>query len=112
MLGIGLSIDDFGTGYSSMGQLQKIPFVELKIDRSFVVGAGENASTRSILESSTTLAKQLQITSVAEGVETREDWDRIADLGIDIVQGYFVSKPLPAADFGPWVMQWAGIKDD
>ncbi|MCG8610968.1 MAG: EAL domain-containing response regulator [Pseudomonadales bacterium] len=112
ILGICLSIDDFGTGYSSMSQLQHIPFSELKIDRSFVYGAGENDSTRRILESSASLAQQLAIASVAEGVETREDWDRVSALGIDLVQGYFISKPLPPEDFSTWLREWNGLTEN
>ena len=83
-----LSIDDFGTGYSSMEQLQRIPFSELKIDRGFVRGASEDASARAILESSVSLAKKLDMNVVAEGVETEEYRNLVAELGCDQVQGY------------------------
>ena len=87
-----LSIDDFGTGYSSMEQLQRIPFSEFKIDRAFVHGAARESSARAILESSVLLAKKLDMKVVAEGVEDQEDWDLVAELGCDQVQGYFVSR--------------------
>ena len=90
-----LSIDDFGTGYSSMEQLQRIPFSEFKIDRAFVHGAAREASMRAILESSVLLAKKLDMKVVAEGVEDEEDWDLVAEVGCDQVQGYYVSRPLP-----------------
>ena len=101
-----LSIDDFGTGYSSMEQLQRIPFAELKIDRAFVHGAAREASARAILESSVLLAKKLDMKVVAEGVENQEDWDLVAEVGCDQVQGYFVSRPLPFAHLVKWLDDW------
>jgi len=91
-----LSIDDFGTGYSSMEKLQRIPFSELKIDRAFVRGASDDASARAILESSVLLARKLNMKIVAEGVETEADWNLVAELGCDQVQGYYIAKPMPA----------------
>ncbi len=98
-----LSIDDFGTGYSSMEQLQRIPFSEFKIDRAFVHGASREASARAILESSVLLAKKLDMTVVAEGVEDQRDWDVVAELGCDQVQGYIVSRPLPFTHLVKWL---------
>jgi EAL domain-containing protein (putative c-di-GMP-specific phosphodiesterase class I)/CheY-like chemotaxis protein len=100
--GIGLSIDDFGTGHSSMEQLKRIPFTELKIDRAFVNGAMHDKAARAILEFSVTLAKKLGMTIVAEGVETQEDWDLVAALECDLVQGYFIAKPMPGNEIKPW----------
>jgi EAL domain-containing protein (putative c-di-GMP-specific phosphodiesterase class I) len=105
--GFGLSIDDFGTGFSSMEQLRQIPFTELKIDRSFVHQSSENQASRAILESSISLAKRLNISSIAEGVETEEDWDLIASLGCDNVQGYYVAKPMPTSEFITWSKEYA-----
>jgi EAL domain-containing protein (putative c-di-GMP-specific phosphodiesterase class I)/signal transduction histidine kinase/HPt (histidine-containing phosphotransfer) domain-containing protein/chemotaxis response regulator CheB len=101
-----LSIDDFGTGYSSMEQLQRIPFSELKIDRAFVRGASEDTSARAILESSVLLAKKLDMKIVAEGVETEEDWNLVAELGCDQVQGYYIAKPMPADQLCEWLGDW------
>jgi len=98
-----LSIDDFGTGYSSMEQLQRIPFAEFKIDRAFVHGAARETSARAILESSVLLAKKLDMKVVAEGVEDQEDWDLVAEVGCDQVQGYFVSRPLPFRQLVKWL---------
>jgi len=98
-----LSIDDFGTGYSSMEQLQRIPFAEFKIDRAFVHGAAGEASARAILESSVLLAKKLDMKVVAEGVEDQQDWDLVAEVGCDQVQGYFVSRPLPFRHLVKWL---------
>ena len=98
-----LSIDDFGTGYSSMEQLQRIPFSEFKIDRAFVHGASRDASALAILESSVLLAKKLSMKVVAEGVEDQQDWDLVASMGCDQVQGYFVSRPLPFVQLLKWL---------
>jgi len=104
--GLELSIDDFGTGHSSMEQLKRISFTELKIDRAFVNGATHDKTARSILESSVTLAKALGMTTVAEGVEDQEDWDIVASLGVDLIQGYFVCRPLPGPDLQDWLSEW------
>jgi EAL domain-containing protein (putative c-di-GMP-specific phosphodiesterase class I)/signal transduction histidine kinase/DNA-binding NarL/FixJ family response regulator len=101
-----LSIDDFGTGYSSMEQLQRIPFTELKIDRAFVRGASEDTSARAILESNVLLAKKLNMKIVAEGVETQEDWDLVAELGCDQVQGYYIARPMSIKKLCNWLKQW------
>jgi len=109
MKGFALSIDDFGTGYSSMEQLRRVPFAELKIDRAFVNGAAQNVKARAILQSSATLGKNLGLSVVAEGAETQEDWDLLAELGLDVVQGYFVSRPMPVEAVTAWSRKWAGI---
>lgn len=103
---VGLSIDDFGTGYSSLTQLKNIPFDELKLDRSFVQDAGRDPSARAILASSVDLAKKLDMSVVAEGVETREDWDLVAALGCDAAQGYFIAKPMQGPDVPTWLETW------
>ena len=106
-----LSIDDFGTGYSSMEQLQRIPFSEFKIDRAFVHGANRDASALAILESSVLLAKKLDMKVVAEGVEDQRDWDLVARLGCDQVQGYFVSRPLPFSALLKWLQDPESTKN-
>jgi len=103
---IKLSIDDFGTGYSSLEQLQRTPFSELKLDKYFVSKAPHDSSAKAILESSVQLARKLNLEIVAEGVETQEEWDLIQNLDCDRIQGYFVSKPIPADNFIPWIQQW------
>ncbi|WP_297447856.1 EAL domain-containing response regulator [Ferrovum sp.] len=94
MHGFGLSIDDFGTGYSSMQQLMRIAFSELKIDQSFVRDIAHNEAMRIMVESSIGLARKLKVKSVAEGVETQQDWDALKSLKCDIAQGYFIAKPM------------------
>jgi EAL domain-containing protein (putative c-di-GMP-specific phosphodiesterase class I)/CheY-like chemotaxis protein len=106
MKGFGLSIDDYGTGYSSMQQLSRIPFTELKIDQSFVFSAVEKESSRVILASSLDMAKKLKLKVVAEGVETRAHWNLLQGLGCDIAQGYFIAKPMEAAAFQDWALNW------
>lgn len=106
MKGFGLSIDDFGTGYSSMQQLTRIPYTELKIDKSFVTRAALKESTRAILESSLEMARKLKIKSVAEGVETQEDWNYLRELGCTLAQGYFISPPIPGDKFLDWCKEW------
>lgn len=100
-----LSIDDFGTGYASMEHLKRMPFGELKIDRAFVNGAHSDGTARAILESSIYLAKQLAMTTVAEGVETKEDWDLVEALGCDLVQGYYIAAPMDSDSFDSWLEQ-------
>jgi EAL domain-containing protein (putative c-di-GMP-specific phosphodiesterase class I)/FixJ family two-component response regulator len=106
MKGFGLSIDDFGTGYSSMQQLTRVPYTELKIDQSFVMGAASQARLRIMLESSMDIANRLGLTVVAEGVETREDWDLLQKIGCHKAQGYFIAKPMPADQFLEWAETW------
>lgn len=106
MKGFGLSIDDYGTGYSSMQQLTRIAFTELKIDQSFVLNASKQNSARVILESSLDMATRLNITSVAEGVETQADFDLLCQLGCDMAQGYFIGRPMEYASLLGWVRNW------
>ena len=103
---IGLSIDDFGTGHSSLAQLRDIPFDELKVDRGFVHGASRDASLRAIFEASLGMARQLGMKTVAEGVEDRDDWDFLRAAGCDLAQGYFIARPMPAADLPGWMADW------
>jgi EAL domain-containing protein (putative c-di-GMP-specific phosphodiesterase class I)/FixJ family two-component response regulator len=101
--GFGLSIDDYGTGFSSMQQLARIPFTELKIDRSFVHGAHQRKHSRVILQSALDMAQRLELVTVAEGVETLEDWRLLQEFGCSIGQGYLIAKPMPAAGLTPWL---------
>ena len=103
---IGLSIDDFGTGHSSLAQLRDIPFDELKVDRGFVHGTCRDSSIRAIFEASLGMAQQLGMKTVAEGVEDRDDWDYLRACGCDTAQGYFIAKPMPAADLTSWMNTW------
>jgi diguanylate cyclase (GGDEF)-like protein len=97
-LGIRIAMDDFGTGYSSLSYLQCFPFDKIKIDRSFVRGVATDAGSLNIVRAIAALASGLGMTATAEGVETREQLDRIAAEGCTEMQGYLFSRPLPAAE--------------
>jgi EAL domain-containing protein (putative c-di-GMP-specific phosphodiesterase class I) len=95
-LGVMLSIDDFGTGYSSLSHLHRLPFDTLKIDRSFVYSVGEKGENSEILQTIISLAKNLKMRVIAEGIETENQLALLQNLGCDYGQGYLMSKPLPA----------------
>lgn len=100
--GFGFSIDDYGTGFSSMQQLARIPFTELKVDRSFVHGARQSPTQQVIVRSALDLAHRLGLKTVAEGIETLEDWRLLQEYGCDIGQGYLIGKPMSGADMPGW----------
>lgn len=104
----GLAIDDYGTGQSSLKRLKHLPFTEIKIDKSFVQGAAHDEDLRCILESSISLGQRLRLEVVAEGVETRADWDVLTDLGCDMAQGFLAARPLPARELPFWIENWTG----
>jgi diguanylate cyclase len=92
--GIRISIDDFGVGYSSMSQLLQLPIDELKIDKSFVLALEEDDRARAIISSTVELARALKLVVVAEGAEKTGNLNSLAYLGVDIVQGFFIARPL------------------
>jgi diguanylate cyclase (GGDEF)-like protein len=97
-LGVQLSIDDFGTGYSSLSYLHRLPFDTLKVDRSFVYPVGENGENSEILQTIVSLAKNLKMRVIAEGIETESQLQLLQNLGCDYGQGYLFSKPLPQGE--------------
>jgi len=97
-LGVAIAMDDFGTGYSSLTYLQSFPFDKIKIDRSFIRNITQNASSLNIVRAVAALANGMGMTATAEGVETREQLDRIASEGCTEMQGFLFCKPLPAAE--------------
>lgn len=101
-----LSIDDFGTGHSSLKQLRDVPFDELKIDRSFVHGAHADSSVSAITQACLDMARELRMKSVAEGVEDEADWHYLRGRGCTLAQGYFIGRPMPAADLPQWLRDW------
>ena len=104
-LGLALSVDDFGTGYSSLARLRTLPVHEVKIDRSFVSGLPDGPGDLAIVRAVISLARDLGISVVAEGVENQESWDRLAELECELVQGYFLARPMPAKAMGVWLSQ-------
>jgi len=109
---ISLSIDDFGTGHSNLAQLRDLPFDELKLDRSYVQASGDNGRGHAILESSIEIANKLNLCTVAEGVETLEEWRLIEAMGCDQIQGYLVARPMPAEKIPEWVSQWPDLCEE
>jgi diguanylate cyclase (GGDEF)-like protein len=107
-LGAGVSIDDFGSGNASIAYLAKLPVGELKIDRSFVTPMCESPRDEAIVRTTIDLARHLDLHVVAEGIETPEVCERLAEMGCDIGQGYLISRPAPAAELTPWLIGHAG----
>ena len=101
-MGVRLSIDDFGTGYSSLAYLKRLPVDEIKIDRSFVHRTWtSDEDDATIVRSTIDLGRNLGLEVVAEGVESGPIWDRLAELGCNVAQGYYLSRPLPADELTP-----------
>jgi diguanylate cyclase (GGDEF)-like protein len=101
-MGVALSIDDFGTGYSSLEYLKKLPVNAVKIDKSFVIHLTKDDNDAQIVRSIIDLAHNLRLKVVAEGVESREIWDRLVALKCDEAQGYYMSRPLPTPEMTKW----------
>jgi diguanylate cyclase (GGDEF)-like protein/PAS domain S-box-containing protein len=101
--GIDTSIDDFGTGYSSLGYLQKLPVDEVKIDKSFVLEMATNRDHATIVRAIVDLGQKFDLRVVAEGVDNRRTLDMLTEMGCDLAQGFFLSRPLPAADLLAWL---------
>ncbi|HZQ35198.1 MAG TPA: EAL domain-containing protein, partial [Dehalococcoidia bacterium] len=101
--GVRIAIDDFGTGYSSLAYLRRLPVDEIKIDKSFVLDMATNENDAVIVRSAIELAHALGLQVVAEGVEDAETWQRLAQLGCDAGQAYFVARPMPAEQMGRWL---------
>jgi diguanylate cyclase (GGDEF)-like protein len=98
-LGIGIAIDDFGTGYSSLATLQRFPLSTIKIDRSLVAGLCAGAENMEFAESVIAMGKNLSLTVVAQGVETRAQADFLRDHACDEIQGFYLNRPLPPDEF-------------
>jgi diguanylate cyclase (GGDEF)-like protein len=101
--GVQISVDDFGTGFSSLTYLRDLPIDELKIDRSFISPAAPDDRTTALVTSTIALAHNLGLRMVAEGVETDVDYTELTRLGCDQAQGYFMSRPVPAAELDLWL---------
>jgi len=104
-MGVRLSVDDFGTGYSSLAYLKRFPVNEIKIDKSFVIDMLNDASDAVIVRSTIDLAHNMGMKVVAEGIESQDAWDKLAELGCNLGQGYHMCRPCPVADFEKWVYE-------
>ena len=102
-LGVRLSLDDFGTGHSSLSYLKRLPLDEVKIDRSFVMGMIEDDNDAAIVRTTIDLARNLGLEVVAEGVESQQILNDLSALSCDVAQGFFLSRPLPAAELDGWL---------
>ena len=102
-MGVGLSVDDFGTGFSSLTYLQRLPVDEVKIDKSFVFDMNNSDNDATIVESIIDLGHNLGLRVVAEGVEHNDIYQKLDDLKCDLIQGFLISKPVPASEFNKWL---------
>jgi diguanylate cyclase (GGDEF)-like protein len=105
-LGVRLSVDDFGTGHSSLGRLADLPVQEMKIDKGFVRDLTTNRSRQAVTDASLHLGHALGLHVVAEGAETKAEFEHLRRLGCDSVQGYYICRPLPASQFLTWLDTW------
>ena len=101
--GVTISVDDFGTGYSSLAYLRDLPIDELKLDQSFIAAMGADLRANALVSSTITLAHSLGLRMVAEGVDTEAALSELARYGCDEVQGYYISRPIPANDLNTWL---------
>ncbi|MEJ2129379.1 MAG: EAL domain-containing protein [Woeseiaceae bacterium] len=102
-LGVGIHIDDFGTGYSSLSYLAELPVATLKIDRAFIAKLVDSESNTRVVQAIIALGKAMDLGIVAEGVESDQQYALVRKLGCDIVQGFFIARPMPADRFRRWV---------
>jgi diguanylate cyclase (GGDEF)-like protein len=102
--GVGLALDDFGTGYSSLTHLRRLPIDEIKIDRSFIRDIETDPDDAVIVQSTIDLAHSLNLTVVAEGVETELVWNKLRDFGCDQAQGFYLARPMPAQALTGWLL--------
>jgi EAL domain-containing protein (putative c-di-GMP-specific phosphodiesterase class I) len=100
--GFGLSLDDYGAGHASMLHLTRLPFSELKLDRQLVHGAWRRPHLWPLLRNTIASARAIGVTTVAEGIETEQDWRLMRELGCDMAQGYLIARPMPAAALLAW----------
>jgi len=107
-LGLRIAMDDFGTGYSSLSYLHRFPFDKIKIDQSFVRELGVSRHCSAIIQAVTSLGRSLGITTVAEGVETAEQFDLLRQAGCDEAQGYLFAQPMPAGELQAFLGRKAG----
>ncbi|MNJ28261.1 Cyclic di-GMP phosphodiesterase Gmr [compost metagenome] len=109
-MGITISMDDFGTGYSSLSQLQRLPIHEIKLDRSFIQGLAHDTKKSAIVRAVIELAHHMELSIVAEGIESEEELHYLRSLNCDQFQGYLFSKPLREKEFTIFVKHWDGSR--
>ena len=102
-MGLRLSVDDFGIGYSSLAYLKKLPVSELKIDMSFIRNMDNDKDDETIVRSTVDLGHNMGLKVVAEGVETEAIWNMLREMGCDVAQGYYLSRPLAADALAQWI---------
>jgi EAL domain-containing protein (putative c-di-GMP-specific phosphodiesterase class I) len=98
-LGVGVSIDDFGVGYSSLSYLRDLPVQRFKIDRSFLANVPHDAGSSRLVSAMISMARSLEVGLVAEGVETQEQLDFLAQQQCEVAQGFLLGRPVPAPEF-------------
>jgi EAL domain-containing protein (putative c-di-GMP-specific phosphodiesterase class I) len=102
-MGVRIAVDDFGKGYSSLCYLRELPIDELKLDKSFIHSMTDNARATALVVSTIDLAHNLGLEMTAEGVESSAAFESLSDYGCDVAQGYFMSRPVPAAELDQWI---------
>jgi len=105
--GFGLSLDDFGTGHSSLVQLYRMPFSEMKIDKSFIMEVDQDEEARTIVRAISDLAHNLGLSLCAEGVESLSALDFMHSVNCETAQGYYMSRPIPGEEFAQWQSDWS-----
>src|SRR5665811_1978010 len=109
--GVQISVDDYGTGYSSLSYLRDLPIDELKLDRSFIFPMADDARAAALVASTISLAHSLGLRIVAEGVETEVAYTELTRLGCDQAQGYYMSRPVPAATLDHWLRSRRAVNE-
>jgi EAL domain-containing protein (putative c-di-GMP-specific phosphodiesterase class I) len=107
--GMRLAIDDFGTGYSSLKALRQLPFSEIKIDQSFVADMTTSNDSRAIVKAIVDLARNMEMTTVAEGVDSEETAQMLEEMNVDAFQGFLIARAMPVENVPAWLTAWAGM---
>lgn len=102
-MGMSFSLDDFGTGYSSLGYIKRLPISRIKLDKSFVTDLPGNSEDEAVARATLSIAKDLGMKTVAEGVETTTQRDYLVSSGCDYLQGYLFARPMQAEDLRQWI---------